>query len=300
MTRQRHKTSSAKTRKSASQRALGRRSRELRKKGHILAGARVYLSGPMDFVASREYEKEFGWRTRVSQFLSRLGVTVYDPWNKPPVAGLGHYGKEDEFTAKERDKWSYARSRDGDLLRAQLCDQFWPTAHIDLRMTDTADFLVAFCPTNVYSVGTVHEVVTARRQHKPVLLVTPPITFPACDELQKHLKGCRDKDGLCLLAELEKQAPLRPNPQAIPSLWYMAIIDSHYFFDGFGFARYMGNRKDRLGFNWKPGPLDEREKRFPPKRPLLPYLEKLDKSIPLRYDIERSEYVENPDWLIFK
>ncbi len=31
----------------------------------LLRGAPVYLSGPMDFVASRETEKKYGRRTRV-------------------------------------------------------------------------------------------------------------------------------------------------------------------------------------------------------------------------------------------
>jgi hypothetical protein len=35
----------------------------------LLSGARVYLSGPMDFVASREEEKKFGWRARIGEFL---------------------------------------------------------------------------------------------------------------------------------------------------------------------------------------------------------------------------------------
>jgi hypothetical protein len=30
----------------------------------LLDGARVYLSGPMDFVASREQEMKHGWRSR--------------------------------------------------------------------------------------------------------------------------------------------------------------------------------------------------------------------------------------------
>src|SRR5260221_14762134 len=32
---------------------------------HFLRGARVYLSGPMDFVASRADEKKLGWRNRI-------------------------------------------------------------------------------------------------------------------------------------------------------------------------------------------------------------------------------------------
>ena len=48
-------------------------------KPNLLRNTRVYLSGPMDFVASREVEKEFGWRNRVSEFLQEFGVTVFDP-----------------------------------------------------------------------------------------------------------------------------------------------------------------------------------------------------------------------------
>lgn len=265
----------------------------LKGKDDVLSGSTVYLSGPMDFVASRQEEKEFGWRNRVGVFLKRYGVTVYDPWNKPPVAGLAHYGKEDEFSTNKRNNWTYEDSKDGDRTRAELCAEFWPTLHIDLRMTDTADFLVAFCPTNIYSVGTVHEIVMARLQHKPVLFVSPPVTFPVYDELEAHLKSQGDKQGLGMLSELAAQAPLRPNPGAMPSMWYMALIDGHYFFDGFGFKPYMKK------FGWKPGALDAHEEKFPPKRPLLPYIEKLNKAIPKKYELDRGDYVDNDEWLIF-
>src|SRR5215471_7003548 len=69
-------------------------------KPNLLRDARVYLSGPMDFVASREVEKKFGWRNRVSEFLQELGVTVFDPWFKPEIYGVKEYGREDETTAK--------------------------------------------------------------------------------------------------------------------------------------------------------------------------------------------------------
>jgi len=275
------------------QKAMRKVSNALKKKENVLSGSTVYLSGPMDFVASRTEEKELGWRNRVGQFLKRYGVTVYDPWNKPPVAGMAHYGKEDEFSTNKRNNWTYDSSKQGDRTRAELCAEFWPTLHIDLRMTDTADFLVAFCPTNIYSVGTVHEIVMARLQHKPVLFVSPPVTFPVYDDLTEHLKKKGDKAGLEMLDTLAAQAPLRPNPGAIPSMWYMALIDAHYFFDGFGFKGYMKE------FGWKPGALDAHEEEFPPSRPLLPYLEKLNRAIPKRYDLGRREHVDNDEWLIF-
>jgi hypothetical protein len=288
------KSTPQKPKLSGEQQAGRKTNAELAKKANILSGATVYLSGPMDFVASREDEKKFGWRNRVSEFLRHCGVTIYDPWYKPPVAGLKHYGKEDEFTANRRNDWTYKNNKDGDRIRAELCAEFYPTLHIDLRMTDTADFLVAYCPTNIYSVGTVHEIVTARIQRKPVLFVTPPVTFPAYDELEAYLKEKGDKAASDLLAKVKQEAPMRPNTTSAPSLWYMALVDSHYFFDGFGFEPYMKK------FKWKAGALDEREKQFPPQRPLLPYLEKLNnKGIPKRYDLGRQDYVENDEWLVF-
>lgn len=78
------------------------------KKGeNHLKGTRVYLSGPMDFVASRAAEKKYGWRTRVSQFLRSYGVTVFDPWNKPQIRGLHQYGREDVKSIEVRDKWTF-------------------------------------------------------------------------------------------------------------------------------------------------------------------------------------------------
>lgn len=275
------------------QNMLSSRFRLLEEKEEILSDVRVYLSGPMDFVASKEIEKRAGWRSRLSQFLQEFHVTVYDPWNKPEVVGMPHYGKEDEFSADKRYNWTYEDSPQGDRVRAEICAEFWSTMHIDLRMVNTADFLIAYCPTNIYSVGTVHEIVMARLEYKPVLFVSPPVSFPAIEELKEYMEDNSDTQGRTILEKLANEAPLRPNPRGIPSLWYMALIDGHYFFDGFGFKPYMEK------FNWVYGPLDEQEEQFPPKRPLLPYLEKLNKEIPKRFDLERNMYVENPEWLIF-
>jgi len=276
--------------------ALARRSASAKAHENILDQAREYLSGPMDFVASREDEKKYGWRTRITQFLNKFGTTIYDPWNKPEVSGMPHYGKEDEFTASRRDLWSYENSEDGRRIRDELCDEFWPTLHIDLRMTDLADFLIAYCPTNIYSVGTVHEIATARLQHKPVLLVTPRLDLSAVDELKDYLDSLEDKGrGRELFDKLAQETPLRPNPHGNPSLWYMAMLQSEdYFFDGFGFADY----RNVMGWEYYE-PLDGREKRSPPRRPLLRYLANLNHEIPKRYEAIQGKPVENPDWLIF-
>jgi hypothetical protein len=262
-------------------------------KQRLLQGARVYLSGPMDFVASRSAEKQFGWRNRISQFLQEMGVTVFDPWFKPDVRGLHEYGREDAKSGDRiRARWTYATGKKGAQERAWCARQFWETLHIDLRMVDTSDFTISYCPTNIYSVGTPHEIIMATLQHKPVLFVSPPIKFPSLDKLRKHLK--MDSVGRALLERLEMEIPIKENPRGIPSLWYIPLVGGENFFDGFGFARY------RKRFGWKAElPIDRHEKEFPPRRPLLPFVEKLNKSLPNKWDGKLNRFVPDDDWLLW-
>jgi hypothetical protein len=260
----------------------------------LLDGARVYLSGPMDFVASREEEMKNGWRTRVGAFLRARGCVVFDPWEKPDVRGLQEYGREGLDTAKARDEWTFDDSPRGAKTRSALTGKFWETLHIDLRMVDTSDFTIAYCPTNIYSVGTPHEIALCRQQRKPVLFVSPPVEFPALDDLRAHLTAQKDAAALKLLGELENQVPIKPNPRGIPSLWYMPLVGGEGFFDGFGFDDF------RSTYAWPTdGPLDVRESKYPPQRPLLKFLEGLSHTLPKKWDAKRGDYVRNDDWLLW-
>jgi hypothetical protein len=258
----------------------------------LLDGARVYLSGPMDFVADREYEMKYGWRSRVGTILRSMGCVVFDPWQKPEVRGLHEYGREGVDTAKVREHWTFREGAAGARARARLTGRFWETLHIDLRMVDTSDFVVAYCPTNVYSVGTPHEIALARLQRKPVLFVSPPVEFPAYDALKAHLAN--DRRGRELLKQLAVQLPIKPNEAGIPSLWYMPLVGGENFFDGFGFT---GRHRNRHG--WPAGPLDERERKRKPARPLLPFLESLARSLPKKWDYRLNRFVRNDDWLLW-
>lgn len=257
----------------------------------LLHGSRVYLSGPMDFVASRKIEKATGWRSRIGQFLRKFGVTVFDPWNKPAVRDMYEYGREGEQTTDARQTWTYERGKKGARARAAIASSFWPALHIDLRMVDTSDFVIAFCPTNVYSVGTPHEIVTARQQRKPVLFVSPYVTVPALAQLREQLGS--DPDGLALLSKLADQVPIKENPNASPSLWYMPIVGAQHFFDGFGFEHY------RQDFRWPLTALDENEANYPPRNPLLPFLERLNRSLPKKWDLVRRKFVKDDDWILW-
>ena len=260
----------------------------------FLRNARVYLSGPMDFVHCRKTEKESGWRVRVREFLNSLGVTVFDPWTKPEVLGMYDYGREGERTTQIRHLWNFEETEQGRTDRKQCADLFRETMHLDLRMVDISDFLIAYCPTNIYSVGTPHEIVVACEQHKPVLFITPPVVFPAHEALKQHLEDNNDQKGIELLDELSRQVPFKENPRGIPSLWYMPLVGSENFFDGFGFDLY------RDQFDWDLGPSDLLEQQFPPKRPLLKFLETLNKSrkIPKKWDPLKQQMCPDDDWLL--
>jgi len=264
-----------------------------KRKDGLLTGARVYLSGPMDFVASRAAEKQFGWRNRVSQFLQASGVTVFDPWFKPDVRGLHEYGREDVKSGERiRKRWTYESGKAGAAARSWCSKQFWETLHIDLRMVDTSDFMISYCPTNIYSVGTPHEIIMATLQHKPVLFVSPPIVFPTLHKIRARLSG--NSQDRALLEQLEMEIPIKENPRAIPSLWYIPLVGGENFFDGFGFSPY------RKRFGWKTEiPIDRHEKRFPPKRPLLPFIEKLNHQLPRKWDRKLNRFVPDDDWLLW-
>ncbi|MGO9244581.1 MAG: hypothetical protein ACLQDC_07410 [Verrucomicrobiia bacterium] len=259
----------------------------------LMQGARVYLSGPMDFVASRAAEKKFGWRNRVGEFLETLGVTVFDPWFKPDVRGLYEYGREDVKSGERiRRRWTYDGGAKGAEARSWCASQFWEMLHIDLRMVDTSDFMISYCPTNIYSVGTPHEIILATLQHKPVLFVSPPIDFPTLHELRDHLKN--DPRGAELLGRLENEIPIRENPRGIPSLWYVPLVGGENFFDGFGFAAY----RKKLG--WKDEiAIDEHERRYKPRRPLLPFLERLSRELPRKWDRKLRKFVPDDDWVLW-
>ena len=104
----------------------------------------------------------------------------------------------------------------------------------------------------------------------------------------------RDRRGLKLLTDLERQVPIKPNPKGIPSLWYMPLVGGESFFDGFGFDSF------RSKYRWPDdGPLDRREKKHKPKRPLLPFLDELARKLPRKWDPRHKNYVRNDDWLLW-
>lgn len=258
---------------------------------NFLAGSRAYLSGPMDFVASREEEAANGWRTRLGQFLRAQGCIVFDPWKKPDVRGMSNYGREGINTTDDLNRWVFDDTVEGAQARGTLANKYKETTHIDLRMVDTCDFVIARCPTNIYSVGTPHEISLARSQRKPVLFVSPPVEFPTYDMLKEHLKD--DSVAMSMLEKFVKELPLKKNENGIPSLWYIPIVGSENFFDGFGFDQF------REQFGWEDNVEDVQERSRKIARPLLPFLINLKRTLPKKWNVRNNEYTCNDDFLLW-
>src|SRR5207237_3986150 len=111
----------------------------------------------------------------------------------------------------------------------------------------------------------------------PGISISPPIVFTPLHELRRHLAS--DLLGRELVYQLQTEIPIKENPRGIPSLWYIPLVGGENFFDGFGFAPY------RKRFGWKADiSIDSHERRFSPKRPLLPFVEKLNKELQKKWD----------------
>jgi hypothetical protein len=243
----------------------------------------------MDFVASRADEAKYGWRNRVGQFLAAMGVTVFDPWNKPQVRGLHEYGREGVGTVEIKNEWTFARGRRACAWKGSGASGRRSTS-VRGGIHPTSSSPTAR-PASTASAP--HEIIVAREQHKPVLFVSPPVRFDALDALRAHLAA--DKKGTKLLDALAAAVPIKDNPEGIPSLWYLPLVGGEAFFDGFGFKEY------RRRFGWPRIPLDDHEDAAPPKNPLLPYIERIQAGrLPQKWDNRIRKFVRNDDWLLWK
>jgi hypothetical protein len=114
-----------------------------------------YLAGAMQACA----DNGVGWRAKIVPKLKEFGVTVFDPTNKVSHSASEIGENKDLFrTLILQEKWT------------ELKSTFEPVMRYDLRCVDKSDFLVIAYDPKYHTVGTIHELVTANLQRKPILL----------------------------------------------------------------------------------------------------------------------------------
>jgi nucleoside 2-deoxyribosyltransferase len=120
----------------------------------------VYLCGPMDFA------KDLGvkWRDDATEKLLGLGMlsrNILNPCSKP-LSHLGAPLSEEQKLAndlREKGDWDGLEQ----LARRII--------HVDLRMVDKADFLIVNLSDCERTTGTIHEIVIASLQQKPIYII---------------------------------------------------------------------------------------------------------------------------------
>jgi nucleoside 2-deoxyribosyltransferase len=121
-----------------------------------LNGKTTYLAGPMFACA----DDGAGWRDEMTIKLEQFGVKVENPVKKTLQNGQ---------TEVDEDKRTFKR-----LIKEKKFDDlrriFEPIGHADLRCVDKADFLVVVYSARLPMFGTIHEVVKACEQKKPILV----------------------------------------------------------------------------------------------------------------------------------
>ncbi len=121
---------------------------------YYLKGKNVYLSGPIHGVA----DDGKGWREMVSPILSAdYGLNVVDPCKKSIAGEIGEDKKRFKNLIKEKNF-------------KELKNEFYKIVRADLKMTDQSDFLIVYYSPSVHMFGTIHEMVVASNQKKPILV----------------------------------------------------------------------------------------------------------------------------------
>jgi hypothetical protein len=75
----------------------------------------------------------------------------------------------------------------------------------------------------------------------------------------------------------------------------MPLVGGENFFDGFGFQ--LSAYRKRYG--WSGTGIDENERKRPPIRPLLPFLEAPNKELPKKWDNKLKRFVRDDDWMLW-
>lgn len=116
----------------------------------------VYLAGPIHSCN----DDGIGWRSWITPRLKKsFNLHVEDP-SKKSVNGVCEVA-DDKKRFRQlafEENWK------------ELKEQFYPIVRKDLRCVDKADFLIAVYDPSLHMFGTIHEIIEASHQKKPILV----------------------------------------------------------------------------------------------------------------------------------
>jgi len=107
-----------------------------------------------------QYVEGRDWRSHVTEKLGTLGITCFNPYNKPFIKDV----EEDADTREQMDVWMNTKQYD------RVTERMKTVRAYDLNLVDRSDFIIAHLVPNVASWGSAEEIVTAVRMKKPVFV----------------------------------------------------------------------------------------------------------------------------------
>jgi len=122
-----------------------------------------YLKGKLVYLAGQIHADQgdgIAWRDSITPMLiEKFGLVVEDPCKKT-ANGVGEVGDDKKAIIEliKSKKFREAKER------------FWPIVRKDLRSVDRSDFLIVVYDPTVPTVGTIHEIIEANHQKKPILM----------------------------------------------------------------------------------------------------------------------------------
>jgi hypothetical protein len=123
----------------------------------LLKNSYCYLVGPIEYS-----ENCFDWRLAVTESVKHIGIKCFDP-NKD------HFVNQLTETQKDRDALK-AKRESGDWK--SISKYMKGVISRDLRMVDLSTFIIGKIDPEVPTFGTIHEIVIASLQNKPILIYT--------------------------------------------------------------------------------------------------------------------------------
>jgi hypothetical protein len=100
------------------------------------------------------------WRTTITPELENFGLNVLDPCKKTIHSEIG------------QDK-EYFKKLIMEEKFLELKEKFFPILKLDLRCVDLSHFIILMYRPSLKTIGTIHEIVMANIEKKPILMYYP-------------------------------------------------------------------------------------------------------------------------------